>query len=393
MKVLLATTATPDDRKTLACARALAGSGAWVAVGGDSFWGQAFYSRSVQRRVHYPHPRHGISSFLAAINQHLEHGPYDVVLPMNDYTTIALTRNRQSLHPNVATALPPAESLEVANDKSRALTLAESLGLEVPRTYKVRDLDHLHEIAENLDFPCVVKLRQGSGAVGFQKIASRQLLLNILGEPRGISDIAFDREHLLVQEYVPGEVRDACVLCDRGEIRAGLTQKRLRSYPAEAGIGTLVETTRDPDLLDRARCLLRELNWHGPAQVEFKVDPETGQRWLLEINGRFWGSTGVAIQAGINFPLLTSKLALAEDLGPIPDYAVGLRYRFPFPFGLLALTREDSRPGALRDFFAPRRDTHSDMVWNDPLPWMAETLFIARRGWQRRSLRPAKQRL
>ena len=199
--------------------------------------------------------------------------------------------------------------------------------------------------------------------------------------------MAFDREHVLVQEYVPGEVHDACVLCEHGEIRAGLTQKRLRAYPAEGGIGTVVETTQEPELLDRARTLLQALRWHGPAQVEFKVDPQTGRTWLLEINGRFWGSTGVAIRAGINFPLLTCKLALAEDLGSSPEYAVGLRYRFPFPFGLLALAERGSRRQSLRDFFAPRRDTFSDLMWSDPLPLIAEVLYIGRRAWQRRSLR------
>lgn len=393
MKVLLATTATPDDRKTVACARALARAGASVTVGGDTFESQAFYSRSVRRRVHYPHPRLGIQQFIEAINEHVEHDHYDVVLPMNDYTTVALTRSRDLLHSNVATALPPIESLEVASDKSRTQALAERLDIVTPTTLEVQNDDHLREIADSIDFPCVVKLRRGSGAVGFQVIASRQQLLKTLQRPRGPSDIAFDREHLLVQDYVPGEVHDACVLCDHGEIRAGLTQKRLRSYPKEGGIGTLVETTHEPELLRHAKRILESLLWHGPAQVEFKVDPETGRTWLLEINGRFWGSTDVAIQAGIDFPLLTCKLALGEDVDPVSDYAFGLRYRFPFPFGLLALTDGSSRRQVARDFFAPQRGTHSDLLWSDPLPLVAESLVIARRAWRRRSLRPTKRRL
>ena len=393
MKVLLATTATPDDRKTVACARALARSGVWVAVGGDSFWDQAFYSRHVRRRLGYPHPRFGIPPFLAALNAHVERDQYDVVLPMNDYTTTALTRGRDSLHPNVATALPPLASLEIAADKFRTSTLADSLGIKTPTTFAVENDDHLREIGNHIDFPCVVKLRRGSGAVGLQMIDGLEQLASALDRQRGPSDIAFDREHLLVQEYVPGEVHDACVLCDHGKILAGLTQKRLRAYPSEGGVGTVVETTHEPELLDHAQRLLEALHWHGPAQAEFKVDGETGRTWLIEINGRFWGSTGAAIQAGIDFPSLTCQLARAEEVSVAPEYEVGLRYRFPIPFGLLALAEGGSRLRVAKDFFAPQRDTYSDLVWSDPLPLIAESLYIARRAWQRRSLRPAKQRL
>jgi len=312
---------------------------------------------------------------------------------MNDYTTVALTRGGKSLHPAVATALPPAASLEVAGDKSQTLALAHSLGIETPRTFDVEDADHLREIAENIDIPCVFKLRRGSGAVGFRVLESRQQLLNAYKEPRGPSDIAFDRRHVLVQEYVPGEVHDACTLCDHGEMRAGFTQKRLRTYPSEGGIGTLVEATHEPELLDRAQRLLKALRWHGPGQVEFKVDPDTGRTWLIEINGRFWGSTDVAVRAGIDFPLLTCRLALDGDVTPVFDYTVGLRYRFPFPFGLLALGDGAGRWGAARDFFAPERGIHSHVEWGDPLPLLAEAVYIGRRAWQRRSLRPAKQRL
>lgn len=393
MRVLLATTTTPDDRKTVACTRALAKSGFWVAVGGDAFWGQAFYTRSLSRRVHIPHPGLGIPRFIEAINEHIVRDHCDVVLPMNDYTTVALTRNRDSLAPEVATALPPAKALDVAGDKLQTQALAQGLGIETPHTFAVKDEGDLREFSAQLEYPCVFKLRRGSGAVGMQVIQTRDQLLDTYQTPRGPSDMAFDREHVLVQEYVPGEVHDACVVCEHGEIRAGLTQKRLRAYPAEGGIGTVVETTQEPELLDRARTLLQALRWHGPAQVEFKIDPQTGRTWLLEINGRFWGSTGVAIRAGINFPLLTCKLALAEDLGSSPEYAVGLRYRFPFPFSLLALAEKGSRRQSLRDFFAPRRDTFSDLMWSDPLPLIAEVLYIGRRAWQRRSLRPVKQRL
>ena len=157
-------------------------------------------------------------------------------------------------------------------------------------------------------------------------------------------------------------------------------------------MGTLVESTREPGLLDRAYRLLGELGWHGPAQVEFKVDPESGRTWLIEINGRFWGTLAAAVAAGIDFPQVACRLALGEDVPPAFDYAVGQRYRFPFPFGLLALGEGGCRWRTVRDFFVPGRGVCSDVEWRDPLPHLAEAVYVARRAWERRRLPPGRGR-
>jgi predicted ATP-grasp superfamily ATP-dependent carboligase len=390
VRVLLATTASPDDRKTLACARSLARAGAWVAVGGDAFWGEAFYSRCVRRRVRYPHPRLGVSPFIDALKHHIERDRYDVMLPMNDYMTLAVAQHRDCLPPSAGIALPPTPSLELAADKARTLALAASLGIDTPLTREPESEDDLRQVADQIAYPCIVKLRRGAGAVGFRILADHAALLSAYRAPREPSDLVFDHDHLLIQEYVPGEIHDACVLFRLGEPRAGYTQRRVRTYPATGGVGTIVETTREPALLESANRLLAALNWHGPAQVEFKVNPETGRTCLMEINGRFWGTTDVAVHAGVDFPALVYRLILDGDVSPVFNHAVGLRFRYPFPFGLLAVAEGGSRWRTARDFFAPQREVHSDVKWNDPLPLLAEALYIGRRAWKRRSLRPGR---
>ncbi len=43
--------------------------------------------------------------------------------------------------------------------------------------------------------------------------------------------------------------------------------------------------------------------------VEFKTDERTGEPVLMEINGRFWGSLQLAIDAGVDFPRLLVECA------------------------------------------------------------------------------------
>jgi predicted ATP-grasp superfamily ATP-dependent carboligase len=387
-RVLLATTVVPDDRKTLACARALAKEGIWVAVGGDGFFGQAYWSRAVRKRVRYPHPAVDAGGFYAELRRHAEENAIDVVLPMNDYTTQALARGKNLLPARCRTALPAPEALEVAACKHQTLALASRLGIETPATHLVSSLEELEEVAGRVRYPCVCKLSRGSGAVGLSFPANRQELLQAWRARRPSADAAFDYGTLLVQEWVPGETRDVCVIARHGEPILSLTQRRRWMHPRRGGVGVSVETTQDEALQEPAHRLLRALAWHGPACVEFRWDPPTGRAWLIEINGRLGGSSAAGIHAGVNYPLLLTQLAMEGEIAPTP-YQVGRRFRWPMPFAFLALRDGGTLREVIREFVLPAPGSAVDLQLRDPMPHLAEILFAVRRvfpvggeGWR-----------
>jgi predicted ATP-grasp superfamily ATP-dependent carboligase len=76
--------------------------------------------------------------------------------------------------------------------------------------------------------------------------------------------------------------------------------RRIREYPITGGASTAAESFYDPALRDLRLTLLRALNWHGVAMVEFKKDQRDGTHKL--INAKFWGSLDLAIAAGVDFP-------------------------------------------------------------------------------------------
>jgi len=73
--------------------------------------------------------------------------------------------------------------------------------------------------------------------------------------------------------------------------------------------------------------MLDALRWHGVAMVEFKRDEVTDRFWLLEINGRFWGSLPLALSAGIDFPYYLYQLASGTTPHPPSSYAEGVLAR------------------------------------------------------------------
>lgn len=65
--------------------------------------------------------------------------------------------------------------------------------------------------------------------------------------------------------------------------------KRMREYPITGGSSTAAESMYDPELRDLGLTLLKALDWHGVAMVEFKKDSRDGKYKLMEINPKFWG--------------------------------------------------------------------------------------------------------
>jgi predicted ATP-grasp superfamily ATP-dependent carboligase len=62
--------------------------------------------------------------------------------------------------------------------------------------------------------------------------------------------------------------------------------------------------------------------------VEFKQDRRTGELRLMEINGRFWGSLQLAIDAGVDFPGILVNLASGAHPPPVIDFRIGVKTRW-----------------------------------------------------------------
>lgn len=368
MKVLVATEHTADDRKSLAAVRALARSGCTVLVGSDTWCSAPAWSRYCSARVRYPDPVADNRSFIRWLRTHVAEMAYDVILPLTDYTTKAVVENKAYLLKFTHLAVPELNQLELVNDKLALLRFAREAGIEIPVTHAPGDRQELLQLSRKISYPCVFKLRRGAGAVGLGFPRNERELADCFDNADIPSDKVFEGSRPLVQEYIPGYVHDACLLFNRGEPRAGITQRRLMMYPPAGGVGIYNETTDEPELLQQAIVLLEKLKWHGPAMVEFKLDARDNIYKLMEINSRYWGTLDAAIQAGINFPRMACEMATTGDTESCFAYTVGDRYRWPVPEGIKYAWKCKSDFRAMSQFFRTGGRIHSDFWLNDPLP-------------------------
>ena len=125
--------------------------------------------------------------------------------------------------------------------------------------------------------------------------------------------------------------------------------------------------------------------------VEYKYNERTDEYVLMEINGRFWGSLQLAIDAGVDFPRLLVERALALRFPPVLEYTeVVSRWEWGEIDHLIARVRRNpdlwtllrATGTVLKSWLLALAGRNSAEVfrWRDPAPFAIETVQWLRGG-------------
>ena len=376
------------SRGALAAARALRRAGWTVGIGAEVA-GLAASSRSTARFHPTPPPAAGLDRFIARVAAVVERHRYEVVFGAGDVEVLALSEHRSRIP--AAVPYPPHDVVLRAFDKLDLAREAIEAGLRAPRTEVASS-----EALERTTYPVVVKSRvHGPVAAPSRRRIEAEICHDRRRAAARADEIrAADGEPVL-QELVGGELMALTTVRDHGgNTVAALQQRSERIWPVPTGISARAITEDvDPALLKGVEGLLARLGWFGLAEVQF-LRPTEGEPCLIDLNGRFYGSMGLATAAGVNLPALWGALVLGWDVDPAPPATVGVRYQWLE--GDLRRAARERRGGMANDVLSCIRygatATHSIWRATDPAPGTRYAGHLALRLF-RKVLRPSRSAL
>jgi predicted ATP-grasp superfamily ATP-dependent carboligase len=301
----------------LAVTRSAGQAGHWVGVGANrGLFAAAALSRYCRAKLDYPVSTSEPDAFVDSVLEFARVQAIDLVIPITDWTLGPLSAQREKFAGICRVAMPSHAAVEFASDKYRTIKLAESIGISVPRTLLVASLGDLAQ-CKGGPFPLVVKdrfsVRWTGGKAVFGSVAyaySAQELESKVAERLGTAG------DVLVQEFTSGVGIGFSCFVVGGKAFLPFQWQRIREVdPRGSASSARKSIPLDASLLSLSVRLICEMGFEGIAMVEYKKTADE-RIVLMEINGRPWGSIGLPVACGIDYPRHLIDWWLQDKLPP-----------------------------------------------------------------------------
>jgi len=350
------------------------------------------HSRYLTEALTVPEPRSAaLLQALRDIGQ--RHGNCSL-LAISEVNLSWLDSHRDALGPLQA-ALPDSAALRWVLDKSRTLQAARAVGIEVPESHDPQSLPEALALRAVLPYPVVLKWKDPNAVAPLLRAHGLPLLkTEYVHGPEGWDAAARRYAPLsqwpMAQRYCPGVGLGQFFFMHRGQAVRRFQHVRVAEWPPEGGFSSVCDAVpldAHAGLQELSVRLLQHIGWEGVAMVEYRWDPATGRAVLMEINGRFWGSFPLAVQAGAGFARLAHAAALGLPLPVLTPPLAPQRCRM-LSTELKRLVRIVLQPTRIADPLFQRRPGHElarflgdflrpDVgyyVWSsdDPRPWLRD---------------------
>ena len=217
------------------------------------------------------------------------------------------------------------EAIRRAEDRLAFRTAMEEIGLRVPRSAIVHDLAEAEGAADELGLPLVVRPAYTLGGSGGGIAHDRESLRRIVAgglRLSPISQVMLEESVLGWHEFELEVMRDAAdnvvVICSIENVDP------MGVHTGDSVTVAPALTLTDPqyqELRDAAKAIVRKIGVAtGGSNVQFAVQPETGEVVVIEMNPRVSRSSALASKA-TGFPIakIAAKLAVGYTLDEIPN--------------------------------------------------------------------------
>jgi carbamoyl-phosphate synthase large subunit len=266
----------------------------------------------VHKTYQIPYPSAGAEALVERLQYIHGEETLDVIIPNFDaelYNFIKVSPQLRIM--GIRTFLPTHEQLE-SRDKINLAKFGKKYNMHVPEDRIVHKADALKKVAEDLNYPLVVKGKYYEAYI-CQTLDQAQKAFYQLSAKWGFP--------VIVQEFIKGtEINIAALGDGEGNCLSIIPMRKL--YITDKGKAWAGITIEDADLLDLAGQFAKATNWSGGFELEIMRDAN-GKLFIMEVNPRFPAWIYLTAGAGQNQPATLVKLLMGETIVPFEEYQVG----------------------------------------------------------------------
>ena len=268
----------------------------------------------IDKSYSMPYPSSGRDALINRLAYIKNDYGLDAVIPCLDSELPIYTKYRDAIEKlGIKLFIPTVEQFNLRN-KDQLNSVAQNMGLSLPKTIKVTAPEMIQKAAEEIGFPLMVK---GSYYKAYRANTLPQAMEYAI---KISSEWGYP---LLIQEVVNGEEMNVVGLGDGKGTSLGLVGLKKMWITSLGKIWTGV-TIHHEAMLSAAEKFIANTKWEGPFELECMVDGDNV--YLIEINPRFPAWSYFATGVGLNLPANLVRTLFNLPVDPNRDYLSGKLY-------------------------------------------------------------------
>ncbi|MDD2285322.1 MAG: ATP-grasp domain-containing protein [Paludibacter sp.] len=266
----------------------------------------------VDKTYQIPYPSGGTESLLTRLQYIHEQENLDLIIPGFDAEMFNFIKLRDKLWQlGISTFLPELNQFE-ARDKIKLFDFGQKHGFLVPQDKILYELRELKKMADNMEFPIVVKGKFYDAVIAYSYDQAEKAFHKTMAK-WGLP--------IILQEFIKGTEINIAALGD-GEGKAISIIPMRKLYITDKGKAWAGITIEDDKLVELARKFIEATKWRGGCELEVMLTDD-GKPYIMEVNPRFPAWIYLTAAAGQNQPASLVKMAMGEKVEPFNEYEVG----------------------------------------------------------------------
>lgn len=217
-------------------------------------------------------------------------GSRPILIPTDDYSCIFVADYAEVLKEGFLFPNQPAGLARSLSSKEKMYDLCKMYSIPTPETVFPRCRDDVIEFLQDATFPLMLK---GIDTVAlFKRTGKRMLVIEDAASLLRHYDEMETPENpnLMLQEYIAGGSEMVWMFDGYfdGESNClfGITGKKIRQYPAYAGVTSLGVCLANEAVERQTRAFMKVIGYRGILDLGYKYDVKTNQYKLLDVNPR-----------------------------------------------------------------------------------------------------------
>lgn len=287
-RVALLSSGPPISLKVLYCLHRMGAHTHVIDLRHPSAAGFSRY-RKGYRRISPAIEQHEGDRLAEFLGDYMDRHGLEAVVGGDIFSSGMLHAVQDKLRPGSVFPVSSMETLEMLDDKWRFHCFLEENAIPGPRTIL---LEHEEDLAllrkGTIRFPVIVKTLYGESGYGVFPAGNVGEIEHYLR-----SGSKYAKLPLLVQEFVRGYDADISVLAVEGQVVAHVGQSR--RVPGS------LEFFENEAVLEIAQRIVRAAAYNGVANIDIRIDEESGKVTVIECNPRFWYTLQASLWRGANF--------------------------------------------------------------------------------------------